>query len=146
AGGALLESIAQDIRFALRMLRKSPAFAAVAVVTLAFAIGANAIVFAALNAVILRPLNVPRPDSLYSIHRISDDSANQSYLDYLDLRDRNRSFEDLAAYNILQAGLDTGNDPSSTWLLAVSGNYFDVLGIQPHLGRFFHASDEHGLN
>lgn len=146
AGGALLESIAQDVRFAVRMLRKSPSFTAVAVVTLAFAIGANAIVFAALNAVILRPLNVPRPDTLYSIHRTSDDSANQSYLDYLDFRDRNRSFEDLAAFNILQAGLDTGDNPSRVWLAAVSGNYFDALGIQPHLGRVFHRSDEHGPN
>jgi len=134
------------VRFSLRKLRKSPGFTAVAVVTLALGIGANAVVFAALNAVVLRPLNVPRAESLYSIHRISDDAANQSYPDYLDFRDRNRSFEDLAAFNILQAGLDTGENPSRVWLDAVSGNYFDVLGIRPYLGRFFHGSDEHGPN
>ncbi len=99
-----------------------------------------------LNALILRPLNVPRPESLYSIQRVSDYSPRQSYPGYLDLRDRNRGFEDLAAYNILQAGLDTGENPSRVWLCAVSGNYFDVLGIQPYLGRFFHGSDEHGPN
>ena len=146
AGGTFVESLSQDLRLALRMLRKSPGFTAVAVVTLALGIGANAVVFSALNALILRPLNVPRAESLYSIHRASDNSAAQSYLDYLDLRDQNRSFEDLAGYNILVAGLDMGNDPARTWLLAVSGNYFDVLGIQPQLGRFFHASDEHGPN
>ena len=146
AGGTFVESLSQDLRLALRMLRKSPGFTAVAVVTLALGIGANAVVFSALNALILRPLNVPRAESLYSIHRASDNSAAQSYLDYLDLRDQNRSFEDLAGYNILVAGLDTGKDPARTWLLAVSGNYFDVLGIQPQIGRFFHASDEQGPN
>jgi predicted permease len=145
-GGTLVESLFQDLRFALRVLRKSPGFTVVAVGTLALAIGANAVVFAALNAVILRPLNLPRAESLYSVHRVSDNSAAQSYPDYLDLRDRNRSFEDLAGYNILQAGLDTGENPSPAWLLAVTGNYFDVLGIRPHLGRFFHGSDEHGPN
>jgi len=146
AGGTFVESLSQDFRLAVRMLRKSPGFTAVAVITLALGIGANTVVFSALNALILRPLNVPRAESLYSIHRVSDNSAAQSYLDYLDLRDRNRSFEDLAGYDVLQAGLDTGKDPSSVWLLATTGNYFDVLGIQPFLGRFFHGSDEHGPN
>ena len=72
--------------------------------------------------------------------------GSHSYPDYLDLRDRNRSFEDLAAYDISQAGLDTGKDPSHVWGYEASGNYFDALGIQPYLGRFFHASDEHGPN
>ncbi len=136
----------QDVRFSLRMLRKSPGFTIVAVLTLALAIGANAVVFGVLNALILRPLNVPQAESLYAIERGSDKAINQSYPDYLDLRDRNRSFEGLAAYNIAQAGLDTGNNPSSAWILEATGNYFDALGIQPYLGRFFHGSDEHGPN
>ena len=143
-GGTWLDALAQDVRFGLRMLRKAPSFTAVAVITLALTIGANAVVFAALNAIILRPLNVPRAESLYSVHRTSNESSSQSYPDYLDLRDRNRSFEALIAYNIVAAGLDTGGDPSRVWLLAVSGNYFDALGIRPRLGRVFHASDEHG--
>src|SRR5712691_1115425 len=93
AGGTFIESFLQDLRFALRMLHKSPGFAAVAVATLALAIGANAIVFGALNAFVLRPLNVPHPESLYIIERGSDKASNQSYPDYLDLRDRNRSFD-----------------------------------------------------
>lgn len=144
--GNWLHSVAADCRYGIRQLRKNPSFTAVAVVTLALAIGANAVVFSALNALILRPLNVPRAESLYSVHRVSGNSAAQSYPNYLDLRDRNRSFEDLAAFNILQAGLDTGQNPIGVWLDAVSGNYFDVLGVQPFLGRFFHGSDEHGPN
>jgi predicted permease len=146
AGGTFIESLWQDLRFAFRMLRKSPGFTAVAVVTLAVAIGANAVVFGVLNALILRPLNVPQAQSLYGIERGSDKAVNQSYPDYLDLRERNRSFEDLAAYNVATVGLDTGNNPSSAWLLEVTGNYFDALGVQPYLGRFIHASDERGPN
>jgi len=146
AGGALVESLIQDVRFALRMLRKSPGFTAVAVVTLAVAIGANAVVFGVLNALILRPLNVPHAESLWGLERGNDKAVNQSYPDYLDLRDRNRSFDDLAAYNVTSVGLDTGNNPSGAWILETTGNYFDALGIQPYLGRFFHGSDEHGPN
>src|ERR1700675_91298 len=145
-GLLLIENLVRDVRFALRMLRKSPGFTAVAVVTLAVAIGANAVVFGVLNALILRPLNVPQAESLWGLERGSDNAVNQSYPDYLDLRDRNRSFEDLAAYNVAPVGLDTGNNPSSAWILEVTGNYFDALGIQPYLGRFFHRSDEHGPN
>jgi predicted permease len=146
ARGTLVESILRDVRFALRLLRKSPGFTAVAVITLAMAIGANAVVFSVLNGLILRPLNVPEARSLYVIGRASDRATNESYANYLDLRDRNRSFEDLAAVNIDQVGLDTGKNPFRVWLFEVSGNYFDALGIQPFLGRLFHASDDHGPN
>jgi predicted permease len=144
-GLPFIETLLQDLRYSWRVLCKSPGFTVTAVLTMAFGIGASAVVFAALNAIILRPLNVPRAESLYSIHR-SDTIANQSYPDYLDLRDRNHSFEDLAAYQIEVAGLDTGENPSRAWGIAASGNYFDVLEIRPHLGRLFHAADEHGLN
>jgi predicted permease len=145
-GLPLIEDLLQDLRFGLRVLRKSPGFTAVAVATLALGIGANAVVFGVLNALVLRPLNVPQAQSLYGIERGSDNAVNQSYPDYVDLRDRNRSFEDLAAYNVTSVGLDTGNNPSASWILEVTGNYFDALGIHPYLGRFFHGADEHGSN
>jgi len=145
-GGNFLETFLQDIRFSLRLLRKSPGFTVVAVLTLALGIGANAVVFSVMNALIWRPLNVPEAPSLYAIERGKDQAINHSYLDYVDLRDRNRSFDGLAAYNVADAGLDTGNNPSGIWLMEVTGNYFDVLKIQPYLGRFFHGSDEHGPN
>ena len=145
-GGNLVETLIQDVRFSLRGLRKSPGFAIVAVLTLALAISANAVVFGVLNGLILRPLNVPQAESLYVIQHGNEHSMSVSYPDYLDLRDRNRSFDGLAAFNLAQAGLDTGRNASSVWLLEVSGNYFDALHIQPYLGRFFHRSDEHGPN
>jgi len=144
-GGTFIESFRQDLRFGLRMLRKSPGFTAVAVATLALGIGANAVVFAVMNAMILRPLKVPDPQSLYGLEHGSD-NGYQSYPDYIDLRDRNRTFDGLAAYNISQAALSTGDSPSETWVEEVSGNYFDVLRIQPYLGRMIHASDEQGPN
>lgn len=136
----------QDAQFSLRVLRKSPGFTLVAVVTLALAIGANAIVFAVMNSLILHPLNVPQAQSLFMIERGSTLSGAQSYPDYLDLRDRSRSFEGLAAFDIAQVGLNTGENPSRSWGELVSGNYFDALGIVPYVGRFFHGSDEHGAN
>jgi predicted permease len=142
--GNWLHSVISDCRYGLRQLRKNPGFTAVAVVTLAMAIGANAVVFGVLNALILRPLNVPQPESLYGLEL--NKWGWESYPDYVDLRDRNRSFDGLAAYNIAQTGLDTGENVSPSWVYAVSGNYFDVLGIQPYLGRLIHASDEHGPN
>jgi hypothetical protein len=145
-GGNFIETFVQDVRFSFRVLRKSRGFTIVAISTLALAIGANAVVFGVMNALILRPLNVPKAESLYGIQLGRDHGPSQSYPDYLDLRDRNHSFDGLAAYNIDMAGLDTGENPSRAWVIEASGNYFDVLGIQPYLGRFFHANDEHGPN
>jgi predicted permease len=143
--GSTMTTLLQDLRFALRLLRKSPGFTIAAVLTLALAIGANAVVFSIMNAFILRPLDVPHSESLYGIWR-SADGMSESYPDYLDLRDRNHSFESLIAYNVTLAGLDTGENPSRSWVEEASGNYFDALSLQPYLGQFFHASDEHGPN
>jgi macrolide transport system ATP-binding/permease protein len=148
-GGNFFETLLQDVRISFRTLLKSPNFTGVAVLTLALGIGANAIVFSVLNALILRPLNLPGARDLYMIERgqgSEDSSPMQSYPDYRDLRDRNRSLQGLVAYDIDTAALDTGGNPSPVWLYEASGNYFDVLGVQPYLGRFFHSSDEHGPN
>src|SRR5277367_5585480 len=141
-----LESIVADVRFTLRQLRKSPGFTTAAVLTLALAIGANAVVFGLMDGMVLRPLNVPQSGSLYGTH-YGDNLAWQSYPNYIDLRDRNRSFEDRAAFNmVLGVGFDTGKNPIAANGFAATGNYFDVLRIHPYLGRLFHASDEHGPN
>src|SRR5271170_5192015 len=141
-----LESFWSDLRYAARQLRRSPGFTITAVLTLALAIGANSVVFSILNAFLLRPLNVPQAQSLYGIWRTTTRDMAQSYPDYLDLRDRNRSFDGLVAYNVVVAGLDTGGDPSRSWMEEASGNYFDALHLQPYLGRVFHSSDERGPN
>jgi predicted permease len=139
-----MTTLLQDLRLALRQLRKSPGFAFAAICTLALAIGANAVVFGLLNALILRPLNVPQSQSLYTLEHGADKDAGESYLDYLDLRDHNRSFDSLALFGIVGVGLDTGRNPTAAMGYEVSGNYFDALGIQPYAGRFFHDADEHG--
>jgi predicted permease len=134
-----------DLKLALRQLAKSPGFVLTAVFTLALGIGANAIVFSVLNALVLKPLNVPDAGNLYSVQRFQYPS--QSYPDYKDLRDRNRTFSSLVMFQIIGAvGVDTGAHPSTAWPFLASGNYFDALGEQPYLGRFFHASDEKGYD
>jgi predicted permease len=143
-GGNFLEVLNQDLRYGLRVLRKSPGFTVAAVLTLALAIGANAVVFGVLNALVLRPLHLPQEESLFAIDRSG--IGFESYPNYLDLRERNRSFEDLAIYTMDEAGLDAGKDPGRVWFFDTSGNYFDVVGIQPYLGRFFHLSDQRGPN
>jgi predicted permease len=141
-----LESFWADVRLAIRQLRRSPGFTVAAILTLALAIGANAVVFGVLNALILRPLNVPHPQSLFTIERGNDKDQATSYPDYLDLRDRNRTFEALTAYILVPAGLDTGKNPSQVWGYEVAGNYFEAMEVQPYLGRFFSVADEHGPN
>ncbi len=141
-----LESIWADVRFAFRQMRRSPGFTIAAVLTLALGIGTNAVVFSLLNALILRPVNLPQGKNLYLVERGKGRAPSNSYPDYLDIRDRNRGFDGLVASEIDKAGLDVNGITSPVWLYEASGNYFDVLGIQPYLGRFFHGSDDDGPN
>ena len=128
---------------------KSPGFALTAIVTLALGIGANAVVFSVLNALILRPVNLPDAGNVYIVQRAFDrgSTPSQSYPDYLDLRDKNHSLSSITAFDIVgPVGVDAGRNPSTAWPYLASGNYFDALGIQPFLGRFYHASDEKGYD
>jgi predicted permease len=135
----------RDLKFALRQLAKSPGFAFTAIVTLALGIGANAVVFSMLNAIVLHPVKVPHGDALYNVQRFQFPS--QSYPDYIDLRDRNRTFSHLVVVDIAgPVGVDFGGNPTTAWPDLTSGNYFDALETQPYLGRFFHASDEKGFD
>jgi predicted permease len=134
-----------DLKLAFRQLLKSPGFALTAIVTLALGIGANAVVFSVMNALILRPVNVPHAQSLYMVQR-APAIPSQSYPDYVDLRDRNHTFESLQATWIIgSVGVDSGGNPTTVWPTLASGNYFDSLEIHPYLGRFFHAADEKGV-
>ncbi len=140
-----------DLRYAFRQLRRSPGFALTVALTLALGVGANAIVFSVLNALVLRPLPLPEARQLVSLNRTgntgsSASSPSQSYPDYRDLRYNNRAFSGLAAYAIQRAGVQAGGPPRQTWFYEASENYFDVLGAKPALGRFFDPSDAHGPN
>jgi hypothetical protein len=98
--------MSNHMKFVVRQLAKSPGFTITAIVTLALGIGANAVVFSVLNALVLRPVNVPRAENLYMVQRFQYPS--QSYPDYLDLRDRNRTFESLMTFQIIgPVGVDT---------------------------------------
>ena len=132
-----------NLRIAFRKLRKSPGFTLTAIVTLALGIGANAVVFSVLNAVVIRPVNLPNAKNLYEVQRFKYPS--HSYPDYGDMRDRNHTFESMVMTQIMgPVGVDSGGSPSTAWPYMASGNYFDALGIQPYLGRFYHATDEQG--
>jgi predicted permease len=139
-----LEAMRADLRYALRQFIKHPGFAATAIVTLALGIGANVVVFSVLNALILRPLNVSNPQRLYNVEHKQHNSHFQSYPDYLDYRDRNSTFSGMVAYDTTKAAISTGKTATKNFGYFASGNYFDVLGVHPALGRFFHTNDEHG--
>ena len=135
-----------DLRYILRQLAKSPGFTFTAIITLALGIGANAVVFSVLNALVLKPVkNVPNSENLYMVQRYQFPS--QSFPDYYDLRDKNRTFDTMFLADIIgPVGVDSGSNPTTAWPYLASGNYFDALGVQPFLGRFYHAADEKGDN
>jgi predicted permease len=134
------EHLKRDLVFALRVLRREPGFAAIAVLSLALGIGANALVFSVVNALVLRPLPVDHPSELVFVGR--DSNPDQSFPNYRDLRDRNQTFAGLAAYRISPIELEGQSSPARTWGYLATGNYFDLLGVHPLLGRFFHAEDD----
>src|SRR5207253_10265713 len=107
----LVGQVVRDVRMSVRQLRKRPSFAIAAIVTLAMAIGANAVVFSVLNGLVLRPLGLPHEESLYAVERTVDNSAPESYPNYIDLRRYNHSFESLAAVAADQVWLRTGDAP-----------------------------------
>jgi predicted permease len=141
-----LAGLTRDIRYASRQIRRSPGFALTAILTLALGIGANVVVFGVLNAMILHPLNIAEPDRLVQLANEHPGDDNQSYPDFLDYRSRNSTFSDMATYRMNAVGLSSRGSAQITWNFEVSTNYFDMLGIQPQIGRLFHANDDHGPN
>ena len=139
-GAATREMLLQDLRYALRALRRSPGFTAVAVLSLALGIGANALVFSVVNALLLRPLPVDRPDQLVFLE--TESGISQSFPNYRDLRDRTRVFSGLVGYRLAPMELESAGGASRVWGLLATGNYFDVLGVHPMMGRFFHQADD----
>lgn len=135
-----------DLRVAMRRLRHSPGFVLVAVLSLTMAIAANLVVFGVMNAAVLRPLNVAGADRLWQIEHKEHGYISHSYPDFEDLRAHNSTFSDVATFRIGEAAVSTDGLARKSWMYEVSGNYFDMLGVQPELGRVFHASDEHGEN
>jgi len=140
-GVAFVEALAQDVRFGLRMLRKSPGFTVVAVLTLALGIGANTAIFSFVDALFLKPLAVSNPEQLMRVYAKGPSGhygAGFSYPEFEQLRDHNSSFAALSVETERpQVHLVTGDDSQEVRGEFVSGNYFGLLGIQPRLGRAF---------
>lgn len=137
-GTRWLEELLQDLRIGVRMLRKNPGFTLVVAATLALGIGANTAIFGLVNALLLRPLPVVQaPGELVLLVRGDGQGPTLSYPDFKVLRERNDALSDLALYT--QAPISFGNNVRSEVVLGamVSGNYFDVLGLKPSLGRTF---------
>ena len=134
-----METFWQDVRYGFRVLRASPGFAAVAVLSLALGIGANTSIFSVVNAALLRPLPVTQPDQLVFVFNGSRTSpySTSSYPDYVDYRDKNEVFSDLLTYSsiTMSARADDQTDLISGSI--VSGNFFDALGVRAALGRTF---------
>jgi predicted permease len=142
----LLDGIARDIRHAARQIWTSPGFAVTAVITLTLAVAANVVVFSVMNALVLRPVNVAGSNRLFQVVNKGHGDISQSYPDYLDYRNQNSTFRDMAIYRISFAGLSTGVAAYKCWLYEVSGSYFGMLGVKPEYGRFFDSHDERGPN
>jgi len=146
-GGGWLESFAQDVRYGMRMIRKNPGFAAVAVATLAVGIGSTTAIFSLVNAVLLRPLPVSHPEeltALYSDHRGAEGVGDWSYPQYRELRDHSGIFAGVAAQSGLDLSVTIGDRAELLWGNIVSENYFSVLGMKPALGRLFLPEDDRG--
>jgi putative ABC transport system permease protein len=135
-----METLLQDIRFGSRQLLKRPIFTALAIISMALGIGANTAIFSLVNTVLLRPLPVREPSKLIAVDGTlpnGTDFTLQSFPNYKDYHERSRSFEGLLAYRFVVASLSHNGVNERAWGFTVSGNYFDVLGVKPILGRAF---------
>jgi predicted permease len=143
----VINVLAQDLRYGLRQVLRSPGFTLVAVLTLALGIGANTVIFSIVNGLLLRPLPVDQPDrlvALYATDRRSGSTRGLSYPEYLDYRDRSGAFAGLAAQQGVPISLGTGERAEVVWGEIVTENYFSVLGLAPVLGRTFQPQDAAG--
>jgi putative ABC transport system permease protein len=146
-GWTWLETLLQDLRYGLRMLRKNPGFTAVAVLTLALGIGANTAVFSLVDTILLRPLPYRNPSELVVVSETVPQMGGELEIgvaaaEYLDYRDRNRSFAQTGAYEAAGFNLTGEGNPLRVNAAAVTASVFQLLGVPPRLGRFFTADEE----
>lgn len=135
-----MESLAQDVRYAVRSLTKSPGFTLVAIITLALGIGVNSAIFSVVNAILYRPLPVEEPTRLVDLYGKQESESSHgthSYLNYQSYREANTTLSDLIGYSNFMANLVDGGSAQLVVGELVSDNYFSGLGVRPALGRFF---------
>ena len=147
-GGRRADDFAQDLRYAARLARRSPAFTAIVVATLALAIGSSTAIFSVVNTVLLQPLPYPQPDDLVRLYSQNPDRStarfNVSYADFLDWQRDTRSFAGMSVFAGTAPTLLGDGEPERLAGLAVSSNFFDVIGAHASLGRLFGAVDADG--
>ena len=144
-GRELLDVLRQDIRFTFRSLRRQPAFALIAIVTLGLGIGANTAIFSVVNGVLLSPLPYREPERLVVLWQTLKDQPQilVSYPDYLDWRRRAKSFQDIAIYDLGDSYTLTGaGEPENVQGNLASGNLFSLLGVRPAMGRLLSPADD----
>ena len=143
-GLPFLETLLQDLRFAFRILRKSPGFTAVAVLTLALGMGATTTIIFVVNSVLLRPLPYTNSDRLLRVQEThpADPGANLTYATFLDLQREARTMENVAAYREWIFNVTGGSEPTQIAGALVSANFFAALGSTPTLGRTILAEDD----
>ena len=135
-----MQTLFQDLRYGARQLLKRPGFTFLAIISMALGIGANTAIFSLVDTVAFRPLPVRNASELQELYGVLHNGADytlQSYLNYKDYRDRNQVFSGLIAYRISVASLSHNGNNERVWGTMASGNYFDVLGVPPFLGRGF---------
>ena len=149
-GGGLAETIWQDLRFGYRQLRKSPGFTCVALLSLALGIGANAMIFSLISTILLRPLPITHPERVFAVHQIRQRNLSamqsMSYPNYKDVRDRNEVLSGLAVFRFAPMSVSHNGSSERMWGYLVSGNYFEVLGVEAFLGRTFTPEEDRGVN
>lgn len=139
---AWMSGIGQDLVFAFRQMRRSPGFALTAVLTLALGIAANAIVFGVMQALLLRPLNLPYAKKVMTLARTDQTYPLFSYPEVRDVRDGSTVFSAVAAWGIQNFGLEANGATRPVWGMTVSGQYFEAVAIQPLLGRLLQRADD----
>ncbi len=141
-----MDTLLQDIRYAVRMLIKKPGFTVVVVAALALGIGANTAIFSIVNSILLRPLPYRDPARLAMIwmdnKRMNVDQDIHSYPNYVDYRDQNQVFESMAAYSGISLNLVGVGEPERILGAATTASLFEVLGVDPQLGRVFTVEEE----
>ena len=140
-----LETLLQDLRFGLRMLRKNPGFTAVAVITLALGVGANTAIFSVIDGAMLNPVPFPEPERLVNIYAKWPhfDKALLSYPNFLDVQRDNGTFDGMAVWRIDSFTRTGQGDPQRLRGEMVSANLLSVLGVRPVVGRTFRADEDH---
>src|SRR6202049_1584692 len=135
-----------DLRYALRMLVKTPGFTAIAILTLTLGIGANSAIFSVIDAVLLRPLPFSKPNELVAIWsqmaRENSEKETESIPDYVDLRDQSQTLSALAAYTRAGAVLNGTEESRQLYGVAITSDIFSVLGVSPARGRVYTRADD----